>query len=100
MPETQYTFAEDVVLGEWVVSHLPESLWSRVPVPEKSLEVVGPLRLNSFWVLVRVTDVTRAEDLLIPLDRIRAFFMEHERMKRRETLIQELRSRHLVDARP
>lgn len=95
VPGTQYAAAEEVVLGEWVVSHLPESLWTRIPVPSRSLEVVGPFRLNSFFVLVRISNPTRSEDLLVPEDRIRAFFMEHERMKRRDALIQELRARHL-----
>ncbi len=95
VPGVQYAAAEDVVLGEWVVSHLPESLWSRVAVPSRSLEVQGPIRLNSFWMFIRITGATHSESYLIPEERIRAFFMEHERMKRREALLRELRARHL-----
>jgi len=100
VPGVQYAGAENVVFGEWVVSHLPESLWGRIKVPSTTLEIHGPLRLNSFWMLVRVTDATRSESYLIPEERIRAFFVEYERMKRREVLLRELRARHISKPQP
>ncbi len=96
VPDVQPDVAREVVLGEWVVSHFPDSLWSRVTLPQRSLEVQGPFRLGGFWVLLRISEINVAQDYLLPLERIRAFFFEHERMKRQEALLDELKARHLA----
>lgn len=100
LPNVQSDVAENVVLGEWVVSHLPESLWKRVSLPQQSLEIQGPFRLGEFWIFLRISSLTTSQDYLLPLERIRSFVIEYERMKRQEALVEELKARHLQMATP